>query len=60
MFDIGKSYKFVYKDVIEKDTETMKYGKVIEYNHPLVKIDEKGKPVVLNLACSQFISASPH
>jgi hypothetical protein len=60
MFDVGKRYSFLLKDIVEKGTERHVRGKVIEFKHPLVEVEEiDGKIVVLNLSSSQFVSASP-
>jgi hypothetical protein len=56
VIEVGKRYTFNFKDVIEKDTMLHRRGKVLEYQHPLVKVqDIDGKEHVLNLASSQFI-----
>lgn len=61
MFDIGMRYEFTLKDIVEEDTANHVTGIVVEYNHPLVKVEETGglpKIIILNLASSQFLSAA--
>jgi hypothetical protein len=61
MFEIGMRYSFTMKDIVEEDTAYYVRGRVVEYNHPLVKVEEIGdepKTTIINCACSQFVSAT--
>lgn len=57
MFEVGRRYTIVTQD---HDGESSTVTTVLEYEHPLVKLDRVGNYEILNVTSPAFVRATPN
>jgi len=56
MFEVGRRYRLTTSD---HDGTGYHTAKVIEWAHPLLKVEKLGSYEIINTAAAQFVSAEP-